>query len=230
MLALIPARGGSKGIPGKNIRRLAGKSLILYTIDFARQLFVDEDICVSTDSTEIAEVAKSSGLKVPFVRPAELARDSAGSYEVIRHALKFYKDRGRSYDVVALLQPTSPFRLRVHYREALAQFTGDLDMVMSVTRTKSNPYYLLMEENAAGYLEQSKPGNFLTRQEAPVVYEINGSIYLCNTRSLDKYSSFNEFPGVRKYVMDDIYSVDIDRELDWQYAEFLAQNGLISFD
>jgi N-acylneuraminate cytidylyltransferase len=230
VLALVPARGGSKGIPGKNIRKLAGKSLILYTVDYLRKLFADGDICVSTDSKEICDVVASTGLDIPFIRPAELATDTASSYEVVKHALQFYKDQGRHYEVVALFQPTSPFRLKIHYTEALAELTDNLDMVMSVARTKSNPYYVLMEENENGYLEKSKAGNFLNRQAAPVVFEINGAIYLCHTKSLNKYSSFGEFRKVKKYLMDDIYSVDIDTELDWKYAEFLVQKGMISFD
>lgn len=230
ILAVIPARGGSKGIAGKNIKLLGGKPLISYTIIYAKSLFSDTDICLSTDSEEIIGMASKEGLEVPFVRPASLADDAAGSYEVIVHALDFYDQKGISYDAVALFQPTSPFRLKSHFKEALNEFDPEIDLVVSVTKTKSNPYYLLMEENKNGFLEKSKKGNFTRRQEIPEVYEINGSIYICNVESLRKYASFNDFSRIRKYVMDDIYSVDIDTMIDWNYAEFLIQRDLIAFD
>src|SRR5574344_397852 len=119
ILTIIPARGGSKGIPHKNIKPLNGKPLIYYTIDCARAICNDEDICVSTDDAEIISVVEQYGLKVPFVRPAELASDTAGTYEVLLHALDFYEKQGRHYDVVLLLQNTSPFRSSLHVKEAL---------------------------------------------------------------------------------------------------------------
>ena len=111
ILYVIPARGGSKGIPGKNIKPLAGRPLISYTIEVAKQVATDiSDICLSTDDLRIIAVAEAEGLKVPFVRPAHLATDTCGTYEVLIHALDFYKSIGREYDTLVLLQPTSPFR------------------------------------------------------------------------------------------------------------------------
>ena len=106
ILVIIPARGGSKGIPHKNIKPLNGKPLIHYTIDEAREIVGDEDICVSTDDPEIIKCVEDYGLKVPFVRPEELATDTAGTYEVLLHALNFYEKQGRHYEVVLLLQNT----------------------------------------------------------------------------------------------------------------------------
>ena len=110
VLVVIPARGGSKGIPYKNIKLLNGKPLIYYSIDIARQFTTDNNICVTTDDERIIEVVESYGLKVPFKRPDYLATDTCGSSEVIQHAWKFYADKGTHYDAVLLLQPTSPFR------------------------------------------------------------------------------------------------------------------------
>ena len=143
-LVVIPARGGSKGIPKKNIKPLNGKALINYAIDLARELFSDDIICVSTDDCEIIELVESNGLSVPFVRPKKLATDTAGSYEVIKHAIDFYsKKKGYDADVVLLLQPTSPFRLAAQVKEAIASYDNDIDMVLSVKKSKASPYFNL---------------------------------------------------------------------------------------
>ena len=110
ILVVIPARGGSKGIPHKNIKKLNGKELITYSIDVARQLTSDDNICVSADDDNIIATVENYGLKVAFKRPIELATDSAGTNGVLLHALDFYENQGRTYDVIVLLQPTSPFR------------------------------------------------------------------------------------------------------------------------
>lgn len=230
VLAVIPARGGSKGIPGKNIKPLHGKPLIAYTIEFVRSLFDERNICLSTDDEAIRKVASEYGLKAPFLRPKHLAEDNSSTYDVLMHAIDFFEKAGQTYDALALFQPTSPFRLRKHYTEALSVFDKETDLVMSVTRTKSNPYYLLMEEDNAGYLKKSKEGNFTTRQEVPDVYEINGSIYIYNIASLKQHGSTASFKKMKKYMMDDIYRVDIDDMTDWLYAEFLLEKTLIEFD
>src|SRR5215212_5770611 len=113
-LFVIPARGGSKGIPGKNIRLLDGKPLIQYTIEFARLFVPDGNICVTTDSPEIAECVSGLGYEIPFIRPAELATDTAGSREVLLHVLEHYENKEKYFDNLVLLQPTSPFRLQHH--------------------------------------------------------------------------------------------------------------------
>ena len=113
-LVVIPARGGSKGVPRKNIKLLAGKPLIQYTIEAARALFADDIICVSTDDIEIKEVVESLGLQVPFLRPNDLASDTAGTYEVLLHALNHYETTGYYPDTLILLQATSPFRTVTH--------------------------------------------------------------------------------------------------------------------
>ena len=222
-LFVIPARGGSKGIPGKNIRLLGGKPLIAYSIEVARALADDEDICVSTDEDEIASVVESLGLEVPFMRPDYLATDQAGTFEVLIHAMDFYESKGKNYQSLVLLQPTSPFRASKDVKEALQLFSPNLDMVVSVKETKSNPYFMLFEENTEGYLEPSKSGDFFRRQDAPSVYEYNGAIYVINTESLRKYGSLRAFPRVKKYVMDEFHSLDIDQPIDWKIAEFYLE-------
>ncbi len=217
-LILIPARGGSKGIPGKNIKPLNGRSLIYYTLDAACSVASPEDICVSTDSDEIIRVVRKYGLDVPFKRPCELATDTASSYEVILHAIDFYEQRGIKYERVVLLQPTSPFRTGTHVREALSLYQPELDMVVSVKITNANPYFNLFEENNEGFLTRSKSGTFTRRQDCPVVYEYNGAIYVMNVQSLKKRQLGN-FSKIRKYVMNEEDSLDIDTKFDWIVAE-----------
>ena len=226
-LVIIPARGGSKGIPHKNIKPLDGKPLIYYTIDVARQIVSDEDICVSTDDAEIIKCVEDYGLKVPFVRPAELASDTAGTYEVLLHALDFYEKQGKQYDVVLLLQNTSPFRTAEQVKEALNIYTPDVDMVVSVNETKTNPYYNCVEEGPDGFLKKTLDSTMLTRrQDAPITYEYNGAIYVMNAEKL-KAMHYGKFTKIVKYVMDELHSVDLDTMLDWKYAEFIIKEGLL---
>ena len=223
ILVVIPARGGSKGIPHKNIKFLDGKPLIYYSIDTARAIVPDEDICVSTDDDEIIRVVEDYGLKVHFKRPYELATDTAGTYEVLLHALNFYEQQGRNYDVVLLLQNTSPFRKAIQVREALSLYHSDIDMVVSVKECSANPYYCVFEENAEGYLNICKgDGNITRRQDAPKVYEYNGAIYAINPESLKKMP-LNKFTHRVKYLMDEQSSLDLDTMKDWQMAEIMIK-------
>ena len=223
-LVIIPARGGSKGIPHKNIKPLNGKPLIHYTIDVARTVVSDEDICVSTDDQEIISVVEDYGLKVPFVRPAELASDTAGTYEVLLHALNYYEEKlHRRYDVVILLQNTSPFRSARQLQEAIKLYRDDIDMVVSVKACPANPYYCVFEENNEGYLHVCKgDGNIFRRQDAPKVYEYNGAIYIMNANVL-KTTHMHKMKRRVKYVMDDRSSFDLDTMWDWQMAEMMAK-------
>ena len=224
ILLIIPARGGSKGIPHKNIKPLAGKPLIYYTIDTARAIVPDEDICVSTDDDEIIKCVEKYGLKVPFVRPAEFATDTAGTYDVLLHALDFYEKQEKHYDVVLLLQNTSPFRTAEQVKEALALYNSNLDMVVSVKECSANPYYSVFEENTEGFLNICKGnGNITRRQDAPKVYEYNGAIYVINPDSLKKMP-LNKFTRRVKYVMDERTSLDLDTMNDWRMAEVILKD------
>ena len=224
ILTIIPARGGSKGIPRKNIKPLNGKPLIHYTIDCARAVCADDDICVSTDDAEIISVVEKYGLKVPFVRPAELATDTAGTNEVLLHAINFYEQQGKHYDVVLLLQNTSPFRTAEHVREALKLYTPELDMVVSVKECAANPYYCVFEENQEGYLHVCKgDGTIFRRQDAPKVYEYNGAIYIMNAETL-KTTHMHKMQKRVKYVMDDCSSFDLDTMFDWKMAEMIMSD------
>jgi len=227
VLYLIPARGGSVSIPNKNIKELYGKRLIYYTIDSAREVAKDHDICVSTDSQIIAEAVNDYGLEVPFIRPKEFATEFSPTSDVIKHAYDFYQKDGIAYDVIAVLQPTSPFRNGKHIEEALDLFTFDLDLVASVYLTKSNPYFVLYEEDIHGFLVKSKIGSFERRQDCPPVYQLNGAIYLLNAKSIDNFA-IGKIQKIKAYLMEELYSLDIDTEIDWEFAEFALQKGLLS--
>jgi len=212
-LFLIPARGGSKGIPGKNIKPLNGKPLIYYAIEAARELVPDEQICVSSDDAAIIQAVKDMGLEVPFVRPANLADDHAGMQGVMIHALDYYTAKGVNYKKIILLQPTSPFRTAQH--------------ILSVKEAESNPYYVHFKENKTGYLEKLLGGHFTTRQSVPTVYEYNGAVYVINATAIRKYSR-SHFTKVKKYTMDSVHSVDLDTAMDWAYCEFLIGNNYLN--
>lgn len=225
ILVVIPARGGSKGVPLKNIKPLAGKPLIHYTIEAAREVFDDSKIYVSTDSLEIKNCVEKTGLKVPFIRPAELATDTSGSYEVLLHAVGYAESVNFFPDTLVLLQPTSPFRKANHIRQALEFFDDSCEMVVSVKETSVNPYYLLFEENSEGFLVKSKSGKFTRRQDCPKVWELNGAIYVINVKQL-KAKPLSEFSSIRKFEMDAFSSHDIDTMIDWKLAEMLInENG-----
>jgi len=226
ILFVIPARGGSKGIPKKNIKLLDGKPLIVYALEVARKFTSDENICISTDDEEIISVVESYGYDVPFRRPPILASDTAGTYEVLIQAIEFYETKGLSFDTLVLLQPTSPFRNYRHIQEALELYSTSLDMVVSVKESHANPYLTIVEEDEEGLLQKSKPSNFTRRQDAPKVYEYNGAVYVINVQSL-KNSPINQFTKVKKYVMDELHSIDLDTPMDWAYCEFLIQNKYV---
>ena len=218
ILTVIPARGGSKGLPGKNIRPLYGKPLIGYSIDAAREVLEDKDICVSTDSPEIAKVVEEYGLQIPFLRPEYLATDTATTADVLLHAIEFFQRQGKNYDLLLLLQPTSPFRNGTHIREALALSRPGIEMIVSVKR--SHAAQVICCENREGYLTLPLNPQASRRQECPDYYEYNGAIYVIDIASFLSRKSLN-FERKVKYVMDEYASVDIDHQEDLLYAEFL---------
>lgn len=226
-LYIIPARGGSKGIPHKNIRPLAGKPLIVYSIEAARAAGAPDDhILLSTDDEAIARVARENGLPVPFMRPAELATDTAGSREVILHAMDEADRMGLAYDCVVLLQPTSPLRTADDIKAALALYTPQTDMVVSVVPAASNPYYNCFEADPeTGYLTISKgDGLYTRRQDAPDVWEYNGAVYVINPESIRKMP-LGAFARRVPSPMPRNRSIDLDTMLDWTIAEVVMSEN-----
>lgn len=220
-LFVITARGGSKGLPGKNIKLLCGKPLIAYSIDVARAFTDDENICVSTDSEEIKQVVETYGLKVPFLRPDELATDSATSNDVLVHAVQFYQQQGRHYKRLCLLQPTSPLRTKEDVEGALSLYREDIDMVVSVT--KSHAPAVLCQENAEGFVDLTFNRQGLGRQQLADMYEYNGAVYVLSVASLLE-KGMNGFTRRLKYVMSKEHSVDIDDLIDFQLVETMLKN------
>ena len=221
ILVVIPARGGSKGLPGKNIKELCGKPLIGYSIDVARAITSDDNICVSTDDRNIIDVVEHYGLKVPFIRPAELATDTATTNDVLLHALEFYEKQGRHYSKVLLLQPTSPLRKVEEVKEAIALYRDDIDMVVSVT--ESHAPAVLCNENEDGFVELVYNRKAVARQSLSIFYEFNGAIYVINVQAL-KEKGLSGFDKRVKYVMPKESSIDIDDIYDFILAEMIIQS------
>lgn len=224
MLFLIPARGGSKGVPGKNLRPLGGVPLIAYTIRTA--LSVAPKSCrvvVSTDSEEIAAIARKEGAEVPFIRPGILATDTASSRNVILHACDALGHNGP----VVLLQPTSPFRKQADIRKAISLFEKERpDMVVTVKPAATNPYYNAYETATDGTLKISKGDGLLTRrQDAPPVWEIDGSVYVIDQQSLRQYPSLALMPRILPIENSVRYNIDIDTMLDLGLAELILREN-----
>ncbi len=219
-LYIIPARGGSKGIPHKNIKPLAGRPLIAYSIDVARELCPEQDrIILSTDDPAIADTARSLGLKVDYMRPADLATDSSGSREVMLDAMDWADARGIVYDCIVLLQPTSPLRTADDVRAALELYTPQVDMVVSVEPAACNPYYNCFETDADGFLHISKGDGLLTRrQDAPPAWTYNGAVYVINPQSL-RAMPMGSFGRRVPSPMPAERSIDLDTPRDWAVAE-----------
>lgn len=221
LLGLIPARGGSKGLPGKNIRPLAGVPLIGWTLRAAGQSGVLERVLVSTDSPEIAAVAGSLGAAVPWLRPAELAEDLSPSIDFVLHALDRLKaDEGWEPDAVMLLQPTSPFRSADSIRRAAEAFVAaGSDSLVSVSPVETHPWSCYFLE-ADGRLKRAVPGapEVLRRQDLPPSYAPDGSIYITTPRLLRERRGFLE-PGTIAFLTPPGESADIDTEEDFARAE-----------
>lgn len=221
ILFVIPARGGSKGIPYKNIKDFCGRPLITYTIDIARKFTSDQHICVSTDDQKIVDVVEDYGLKIPFIRPIELATDTATTNDVLLHAINFYEQQNVFYEKIVLLQPTSPLRAEKHVQEALQLYNHSIDMVVSVCNT--NMPSVLCEDNEDGFLELLLNKDGSRRQDVKAMYEYNGAIYVINVSSLKK-SSIHKLRRRVKYIMPIENSLDIDTPLDWIIAEAIYKH------
>lgn len=226
-LWLIPARGGSKGIPGKNVKLFCGRPLVSMAVTQALNSAAPGDtIFVSTDDDAIAEAAEACAPVVPFRRPAHLASDTASTYDVILHALDEFKKLGKEFERVVLLQPTSPLRSLENIRDAVSLWSADIDMVVSVCEARTNPYYNAFETSADGTLHISKgDGHYTRRQDAPKVWEYNGAVYVMTVKSLLR-GPMSSFKKIIPSPMEASASVDLDTPLDWMIAESLFLSGL----
>lgn len=222
-IATICARGGSKGLPGKNIRPFAGKPLIAHTIEQALACPDIDQVYVSTDDADIAAAARAAGATVPYPRPAELATDEAGKLPVIEHLAGWLEARGEPVRRIVDLQPTSPLRDSSDIAAALAT-RPDAQLVVSVCEAGDNPYFNLVEPDARGFVRLSKGDGAARRQEVPPVYALNGSIYVWQRAALAHAAVHGMWSvDIAAYVMPRWKSADIDTLEDFEYAQWLWQ-------
>lgn len=218
ILVLIPARGGSKGVPGKNIKELHGHPLIAYTISEARASKYVDDVVVTTDSFDIARVSRLYGARVPFMRPNELSGDEAKSVDALVHAVKTLQSMGEVYNTIVLLQPTSPLRRSNEIDEALEVFFDHGEMgLVSVCKVVENPV-LTRRLDKYGVLHPllSMPST-VRRQDMPSFYHVDGAIYINNASDISSELSLNDNPI--GYLMPEGRSLDIDEIEDFIRAE-----------
>ena len=230
-IAIIPARGGSKGLPGKNVRLLSGLPLIAHSIRFARLCPEIERCIVSTDSEEIAKVARDAKGEVPFLRPPELAQDSTPMLPVLQHAIgEMERLEDKRYESVILLQPTSPFRLPEDVSRALQLMDQDREAVgvVAVSTPSFNPRVVCVEEKD-GYLQWAFARKMYTRrQEAEPVYRINGMLYVWRRDHLMGCSADQLYDGPHRVLMvPEERALDIDTLHDFQAGEALLQAGML---
>lgn len=221
LLALITARGGSKRLAGKNIRPLGGRPLLVWSIDVAANIPEICAILVSTDDAAIAEVARNAGALVPWLRPAELATDSASSVDASLHALDWYEREYGKVDGLLLLQPTSPFRRRGAVLRGIELFRKHQRRpVIGVSPAKSHPMlcFRVDGESMRTFVDGANPD--LRWQDLPLAHEDNGSFYLIAPDDLRKRSSFYSDAMVPLVIESPKESLDIDNEWDWMVAQF----------
>ena len=220
-IATICARGGSKGLPGKNIRPFAGRPLIAHTIAQALACPDIEGVYVSTDDARIAQIAREAGAQVPYLRPAQLATDEAGKLPVIEHLVAHLEGLGERIARIVDLQPTSPLRASADIGAALA-LRPDAELVVSVCEAADNPYFNLVEPGSDGWVHLSKGHSGVRRQDVPPVYALNGSIYVWRRDALARAALHGMWSAkVATYLMPRWQSADIDTLEDFEYAEWL---------
>ena len=224
ILAVIPARGGSKGIPRKNIKEICGKPLITYTIEAALACGYIDRVIISTDDKEIAEVSKASGGEVPFLRPEALAGDNSPTIDCVIDLLERLKlNDGYEPDYVALLQCTSPLRNSKHIVESIEKLDkSNRDGIISVCESDTNPYWMnvINDGKLEYFIEEGR--SITKRQDLPKVYTMNGAIYIIKTDILINERTF-EPQNIGAYVMTQKDSVDIDEMLDFEIAELIMK-------
>jgi N-acylneuraminate cytidylyltransferase len=228
IIAFIFARGGSKGLPGKNIKELNGKPLIGWSIEQAKQVKSINRIIVSTDCNKIANVAKKYGAEVPFIRPKELAQDNSPEWMAWRHALCYLNDReGHMPDIMLSLPTTAPLRRIIDIENCIKLYRkGNTDVVITITKAHRSPYFNMVKEVKNGYVDLvNKPNKKIyRRQDSPDVFDMTTVAYVMNP----KFVMHNEsiFDGRVKAITVPIEtSIDIDNSYDFKIAKFFINNS-----
>lgn len=228
VLCIIPARSGSKGLPGKNIKKLLGKPLIVYTIKQAEGSKYIDRIIVSTDSPQIAGISRRYGAETPFIRPKKLATDKSSTIDVLLHAIHWLeKEEDYGFDILVLLHANAPLRKKEDIDKCIELLLSEnADNIFSVTEAHRNPYFNIVELTADKRARLIRKGNFASRQSAPKVFDMNSSIYVWRKEVLKETKSvFSN--NTRVYIMPKERSIDIDDYLDFQIAEmFLKKTNL----
>ncbi|RME93225.1 MAG: acylneuraminate cytidylyltransferase family protein [Bacteroidetes bacterium] len=228
ILGLIPARGGSKGIPGKNSKMLAGKPLIAYTIEAALRCSSLARVMVSTDDEGLAAISRSYGAAVPFLRPAALATDSSPTIDTVVHTLRYYQEIGEAYEAVCLLQPTTPFRTAQDIERAIQHFQeAKTDSLVSVREVPHayNPHWVFLADSDTKTLRiATGDAQIITRrQELPKAYYRDGAIYLTKAKVvLEQASLYGR--SIAYVVSESPHAVNLDTPEDWAKAEALVSN------
>lgn len=224
ILALIPARGGSKRLPGKNNKLLLGKPLIRWTLDITKNLSGICDVLVSTDSAEILETIQGTNALAPWLRPSSLSSDTASSSDVAIHALDWYEETHSNVDGLLLLQPTSPFRSKETIERGIALFeSNELNTVIGVSDSKEHPMWTFKKENGI-LVPFCEPNGFGSRsQDLPNTYVANGGFYLIQPKRLRQQKNFIGGGMIDLIINSPIESLDIDNEWDFWLAEIYAQ-------
>lgn len=223
-LAIIPARSGSKGLKDKNIRLLNGKPLLTYSIEAAKYSGIFEEIYVSTDSKLYADIAIEYGANVPFLRSEMTATDTASSWDVVREALSQYEDKGRIFDTVTLLQPTTPLRTANNIKEAYELLQkNNINSVVSVCEVEHSPLWcntLPKDGTMENFIR--KDISMLPRQKLDTYYRINGAVYMVKVPYFKICKSIYDKNCIA-YIMDKEKSIDIDDEFDFKLVKAIIQ-------
>jgi len=232
-LAVVPARGGSKGLPGKNIRSLGGLPLLVHSVKCAMTVAAIDRTIVSTDSTDIADIARQHGADVPFLRPAELARDDTPMMPVLAHALaEIERQEGRRYETVVLLDPTSPGRLPSDIEQALEVLTTDdgAEGVVACSEPHFNPIWVGVFDRG-GYLEPAFPNSadFSRRQDVPRFLRINGALYAWRSDFVRAVPNNWRLGRNRVLEIPEARAFSIDNRFEFDTVEALYQHGMITF-
>jgi len=227
ILAVIPARGGSKRLKNKNLLPLLKKPLLRWSMQAASESSYIDEIIISTDAKEIAEEAKNFGLRPPFIRPAEFSSDEACSIDVVTHAIKWLKEHeNKSFDYVILLQPTSPLRTAKHIDTALLELMQrSADAIVSICESEHSPLWSNTLPKSKSLENFLKPEYINSRsQDLAEYYRLNGALYICDVDRLLSENTFFIKDNIYAYIMQQIDSVDIDTKLDFLLAETILKH------
>lgn len=225
ILSIIPARAGSKGVKNKNIIEICGKPLIVYTIEAAKNSKYIDEVIVSTDGDIIADVSKRNGASVPFLRPAELASDQSKTIDCIIHVINKLSETNCFYDVIVLLQPTSPLRTAEDIDGAIIKFFNyNQQSLVSVSKVEDHPL-LIRTIDKEGFLHGLiSASSTCRRQDMPLYYKVNGAIYINRADEINVDTSLND--NIIPYIIEESHAIDIDTEFDFIMATQLLENRM----